>query len=59
MRILPVTIDGSINLMRKGEKLIRPGHVKVIIHKPIESDADSVQLMDQVKSVIETGFHML
>jgi 1-acyl-sn-glycerol-3-phosphate acyltransferase len=55
-KILPITIDGSIKLMRKGEKLIKPGSVRVIIHKPVESDLESVQLMDHVKSIIEKGF---
>ncbi len=56
--IVPVTIDGSINLMRKGEKLIKPASVRVIIHKPVKSDLESVKLMDQVKSIIETGFEI-
>ena len=58
VRILPITIDGSIGLMRKGDNIIRPADVRVIIHEPVESDLESVELMSLVKSTIETGLHL-
>jgi len=33
--ILPVTCNGPFKIMPRGSRLIRPGHVKVIIGKPI------------------------
>jgi len=38
VRVVPVAIDGSIDIQRKGSKLISPGKVKVTILPPIDFD---------------------
>ncbi|MDP3790232.1 MAG: lysophospholipid acyltransferase family protein [Candidatus Omnitrophota bacterium] len=38
VRAVPVVIDGSINIQKKGSKLIRPGNVKVTILPPVSFD---------------------
>jgi len=38
VRVVPVAIDGSIDIQKKGSKLIRPGTVKVTILPPIGFD---------------------
>ncbi|MEA1974671.1 MAG: lysophospholipid acyltransferase family protein [Bacillota bacterium] len=39
-KIIPVTINGTINVMKKGELLIKPSQVILTISKPIEIDKD-------------------
>ena len=54
--IVPVSIRGTENLMKKESILIRPGTVKVVIGKPIPvSDADEKLLMEMVRKAIEEG----
>ena len=38
VRVVPIAIDGSINIQKKGSRLIRPGKVKVTILPPIGFD---------------------
>jgi 1-acyl-sn-glycerol-3-phosphate acyltransferase len=38
VRVVPVAIDGSIDIQKKGSKLITPGNVKVTILPPISFD---------------------
>lgn len=35
--VVPITIDGSYRILPTGEKLPRPGHITLTIHKPIEA----------------------
>jgi 1-acyl-sn-glycerol-3-phosphate acyltransferase len=57
--IVPMSLSGCYEMMRKGEFKIRPGRVKVIIHDPIDvshytlEDRDS--LMERVRQVISSG----
>jgi 1-acyl-sn-glycerol-3-phosphate acyltransferase len=54
--IIPVSIRGTENLMRKESILIRPGVVKVVIGRPIPvSDTDEKPLMEIVRKAIEEG----
>lgn len=54
--IVPVSIRGTENLMKKESVLIRPGAVKIVIGKPIPvSDADEKLLMEMVRKAIEEG----
>lgn len=54
--IIPVSIRGTENLMKKDSILIRPGIVKVVIGKPIPvSDIDEKPLMEMVRKAIEEG----
>jgi len=36
VRVVPVAIDGSVNIQKKGSKLINPGRVKVNILPPVD-----------------------
>ncbi|OGW94346.1 MAG: hypothetical protein A3G36_02115 [Omnitrophica bacterium RIFCSPLOWO2_12_FULL_45_13] len=38
VRVVPIAIDGSINILKKGSRLINPGKVKVTILPPISFD---------------------
>lgn len=38
--VVPVTIDGAFNILRRGSFLPYPGTIKLTIHKPIEAGAD-------------------
>jgi 1-acyl-sn-glycerol-3-phosphate acyltransferase len=57
--ILPVTIDGSIKMMKKGEKGIHPGRVVLTIHPPITPEEEifkeTVNLMAEIKTRIESA----
>lgn len=54
--IIPVSIRGTEDLMKKESILIRPGVVKVVIGKPIPvSDTDEKPLMEMVRKAIEEG----
>ena len=55
--IVPVTVTGSYEVMRKGSLVIRPGiQLTVIYDKPVEtkdrSDEDLAQVMDEVQRVM-------
>lgn len=54
--IIPVTINGSMNIMSKGSSLIRSATVKVLISNPITFDEykgmDSNEIAQKVRSVI-------
>jgi len=55
--MVPVTISGSINMMRKGSFVIHPSDVELIISPAIMPESyettDTVVLSDQVKTIIE------
>ncbi|HLA51549.1 MAG TPA: lysophospholipid acyltransferase family protein [Thermodesulfobacteriota bacterium] len=52
--IVPVSIRGTENLMKKESILIRPGAVKVVIGKPISTEGvDEKVLMNEVRKAIE------
>src|SRR3990172_2369128 len=54
--VVPVSIQGTADIMKKESILIRPGTVKVVIGKPIPvSDADEKLLMERVRKAIEDG----
>jgi 1-acyl-sn-glycerol-3-phosphate acyltransferase len=57
--VVPVTLDGCYEMMRKGEFKIRPGHVKVTFHDPIDVTAYSLEdrdeLIERVRAAIVSG----
>ncbi len=57
--IVPVTINHSMDLMKKGTLKITPAHVKITIGKPIEITGDmnreTVKLSEEVKAIIENS----
>jgi len=54
IKILPVTIDGTINMNKKGSILIKPGKVKLYIHEVIEPKkfSSEEELRKYVQNVI-------
>lgn len=57
--IIPVTIDGSMNLMKKGTFKITPAEVIIRISKPIEMteemNRETVKLAEDVKAIISAS----
>lgn len=58
-KIIPVTIDGSIKMMRKGSNKIKPAHVKITISEPVSStkyeSLDSYLLREEVANIIASN----
>jgi 1-acyl-sn-glycerol-3-phosphate acyltransferase len=58
--IVPVVIKGTYAIMTKGKFRVNPGHVSMIIHKPIDTSAYTREtkdaLMEGVRRVICDGF---
>ncbi len=58
--IVPVVIKGTYAIMTKGKFRVNPGHVSMIIHKPIDTSAYTREtkeaLMQSVRRVICDGF---
>ena len=54
--IIPVTIDGSINAMKKGDLTIKPAQVLLTIGEPIvlePDERDTTVITEKVKAIIE------
>jgi 1-acyl-sn-glycerol-3-phosphate acyltransferase len=47
--IVPISVIGSRHVMKKGELTTRPGHVKLIVHAPIETAANAEPSVQQVR----------
>ncbi len=58
--ILPVTINGSRRVMRKGSFTLKPGEIQIVIGDPIDTSGyttDTVQnLIDKTRQTIITNF---
>ena len=61
--IVPVTINGSFNLHRKGSRIINPGTINLIVHDPIKieggiqgSKEKEIELMKKVQAIIESDY---
>jgi len=54
--VVPLSIQGSTDIMRRGSLLIRPGLIKIAIGRPIHiAGADEKALMAAVRQAIEDG----
>ena len=53
--IVPVTIDGSFNIMSRDSYYINPGKIILTIHKPIEPTTDMEQAMKQSYKAIASA----
>jgi len=51
--IVPISVVGSRHVMRKGELTTRPGHVRVIVHDPIETSANAEPSVEQVRQLAD------
>lgn len=59
--LIPITINGSFKILRKGSFDIRPAHIHVIIGSPIEttnivSRDDEMKLMNDVREIISKQY---
>ncbi len=58
--ILPVTVNGSRRILPKGDLVVKPGKIQVVVGDPIETDGyttDTVQaLMDKTRKVVMANF---
>jgi 1-acyl-sn-glycerol-3-phosphate acyltransferase len=57
--IVPVVIKGTYEIMTKGKFRVNPGHVSMVVHKPIDTSAYTREtkegLMESVRQVICDG----
>lgn len=56
--LVPITIDGSFNVMPRTSKLPRPGHVILTIHHPISAprtEADRENIMAETREAIASS----
>jgi 1-acyl-sn-glycerol-3-phosphate acyltransferase len=51
--IVPISVVGSRHVMRKGELTTRPGHVTVIVHEPIATEANAEPSVHQVRELAD------
>lgn len=54
--VVPLTINGPYDVLKRGSKLIRPGRLELIIHPPIPTETVTEEkipeLMDHTKEII-------
>lgn len=54
--IVPLTIEGSYDIMKRGSYLLNPGKMKLTIHAPISTQnlktEDMTKIMDEVREII-------
>ena len=59
--ILPVTVNGSRRVMRKGSFTLKPGKIQIVIGDPIDTSGyttDTVQkLIDKTRQTIMANFN--
>ena len=55
VKILPLTITGSIDMMPKGRTRITPASVTVTIHPPVESGGNQSELLNHVVETIASA----
>ena len=48
--VVPVTITGSSHVMKKGQLMVRPGHVQLVVHRPVPTNGIA---RDQVLALAE------
>jgi len=57
--VVPLSVDGTRRVMRKGELTTRPGHATLVVHAPIETAgltvSDARSLAQQVRAVVATA----
>lgn len=51
--IVPISVVGSRHVMKKGELTTRPGHVTLIVHDPIETEANAEPSVEQVRGLAD------
>jgi 1-acyl-sn-glycerol-3-phosphate acyltransferase len=51
--LVPISVIGSRHVMKKGELTTRPGHVRLIVHDPIETAANPEPTVHQVRELAD------
>jgi 1-acyl-sn-glycerol-3-phosphate acyltransferase len=51
--LVPISVVGSRHVMKKGELTTRPGHVRLIVHDPIELPATPEPSVHEVRAVAD------
>ena len=51
--IVPISVIGSRHVMKKGELTTRPGHVRMIVHQPIEVPANAEPSVHDVRELAD------
>ena len=57
--IVPISVSGSIKIMRKGDWAMHPGVVRITIHDPVPTEGlrseDREMVMEKVRQAILSG----
>src|SRR5262245_1328030 len=62
LTIVPLSISGSLGVMRKGQLTTRPGHVRLVVHEPLAtkraaspSASHARELASEVQEIVRRG----
>lgn len=56
VRVLPISIQGSIDIMQRDSLKINPAEVRIVVHPPVTIESkDTTVEMDKIKKIIEEG----
>lgn len=62
LTIVPLSISGTIQVMKKGQLTTRPGHVRLIVHAPVPAPkienptvADARELAARIEAIVRAG----
>ena len=54
--VVPLSIDGTRHVMRKGSLMTSPGHARLVVHEPIDTAGlavgDARRLAERVRDVV-------
>lgn len=66
LTIVPISISGTIHVMKKGRLMTCPGHPRVVIHEPVPAPkidnptiADARELAARVEAIVRAGVESL
>ena len=66
LTVVPLSISGSINVMKKGRLTTRPGHVTLVVHEPVPATriesptvADARELATRIERIVRGGVEEL
>jgi 1-acyl-sn-glycerol-3-phosphate acyltransferase len=65
LTIVPISISGTIHVMKKGRLMTRPGHPRLIIHVPVPASkidnptiADARELATRIEAIVRAGVEL-
>jgi 1-acyl-sn-glycerol-3-phosphate acyltransferase len=57
--VVPISIDGTRHVMRKGHLMTCPGHARLLVHEPIDTTGlavnDARQLAENIREIVARG----